>query len=161
MQEGNIHLDDQQRIAVAEEAVPLFHREIVDIHGQIMARKSTGQHEHGALGAVEIRDQRIGRSKLVGREDKLACPAVGGLHTVIRNSRTFHGSNHRGAYRDHALLVRLGMVDFVRGIVIEPELLGFHFVFGQIFDFHQTEGSQAHVHGHLSGFNAFDFHALE
>ena len=94
-----------------------------------MARKCARQHQHRALRSMEVGNQGIRRGELIGREDELARPPVGRLHAIICDGGTFHRANHRRAYSHYALLIRLGVVDLIRRIVIQPELLGFHLVF--------------------------------
>ena len=47
-------LNNQQRIAVAQETVAFFYRQVIDVHRQVVARKGASQHQHRALRTVEI-----------------------------------------------------------------------------------------------------------
>ena len=87
----------QQRIAETAELIARLDSLLVSFDSDVVASEGSGGHHHRRLGVVEVCNQRVGKSEVVGREDELVRPAVERLQHTVGAHRAL-----RGAQRAHA-----------------------------------------------------------
>ena len=142
-------LQNQHRIAKAEEAVLLFHSDFVSSHGLFIAVKRRYQHDEGAFGQVEVGDEAVDAVELDAGIQEDGRVAAAGFDLAVLGGDGLQGAAAGGADGDDAVPGGLGLPDALGGLLADGVPLAVHLMVGDLILHHGAEGTEAHMQGHF------------
>ena len=94
---------------------------------------------------MKVGNHAVGNREVVGWKNKLMGPALIGVEGANRRHRRLQTPHDRGAHGTDFTVGTQRIVNNIRSILRDDQLLRVHFVFGEIFHLNGTKSSQSNV----------------
>lgn len=140
---GSLGLDNEHAVPIGIETVAFPDCLAVSFKNELTIGKGTDEHEEGALGEMEICQERIDHLELVGRVDENISAALAGMERSAASTEVLQSAGDSRADCDDSF----GLIDFCSGLGAEAEVFLVHTVLPWVLHRDGPEGADADMEG--------------